>query len=333
VYAPLWCKSSFSFLEGASHAEELVDEAHRLGLRSIALTDRDGVYGMVRAHVQARELGVQLVCGAQLTVAPYGVRLAESPLALSNTGGRGPGWGADTDDLAPEVPVAARRGRNRRAKPRQATLDPAGAPSSIVLLAIDRAGWANLVRLITSGRRRCDKGESLVSWREVCERAGALVALWHDALADERAPERELVAELRAAFGDRLYAVVARHRRADDVAREARLRERALAAELPVVAATEVLYHARSRRRLQDVMTCIRRGTTLATAGRALRGNAEHDLHAPHAFARLYADDPAALARTIDIAARCTFSLAERRYRYPSERLPDVGPSGRRSDG
>ena len=42
VYAPLWCKSNFSFLEGASHAEELVEEAHRLGLRSIALTDRDG---------------------------------------------------------------------------------------------------------------------------------------------------------------------------------------------------------------------------------------------------------------------------------------------------
>ena len=80
VYAPLWCKSNFSFLEGASHAEELVEEAHRLGLRSIAITDRDGVYGMVRAHVKAKELGVQLVCGAQLTVAPPGARLVASPV-------------------------------------------------------------------------------------------------------------------------------------------------------------------------------------------------------------------------------------------------------------
>ena len=47
---PLWCKSNFSFLEGASRPEELVVEAHRLGLGALALTDRDGVYGVVRAH-------------------------------------------------------------------------------------------------------------------------------------------------------------------------------------------------------------------------------------------------------------------------------------------
>ena len=44
IYAPLWCKSVYSFLEGASHPDELVEEAHRLGIRSLALTDRDGVY-------------------------------------------------------------------------------------------------------------------------------------------------------------------------------------------------------------------------------------------------------------------------------------------------
>ena len=53
-YVPLWCKSNFSFLEGASRPDELVEEAYRLGLPAIALTDRDGVYGVVRAHVKAR---------------------------------------------------------------------------------------------------------------------------------------------------------------------------------------------------------------------------------------------------------------------------------------
>jgi error-prone DNA polymerase len=53
-YAPLWCKSSYSFLEGASHPEELVERALALGLPTLALTDRDGVYGAVRAHVTAR---------------------------------------------------------------------------------------------------------------------------------------------------------------------------------------------------------------------------------------------------------------------------------------
>ena len=56
AYAPLWCKSNFSFLEGASHPEELVEEAHRLGMTAVALTDRDGVYGVVEAHQKAREL-------------------------------------------------------------------------------------------------------------------------------------------------------------------------------------------------------------------------------------------------------------------------------------
>ena len=64
AYVPLWCKSHCSFLEGASAPDALVEEAHRLGLRSLALTDRDGVYGIVRAHVQARALGVQLLIGA-----------------------------------------------------------------------------------------------------------------------------------------------------------------------------------------------------------------------------------------------------------------------------
>ena len=117
-YAPLWCKSNFSFLEGASHAEELVEEAHRLGLRSIAITDRDGVYGMVRAFAKAKELGIQLVCGAQLTVAPPNSQLVDSPVTVGLH--HGPGWGTDTDDMTPRV--QGRRGRTRRAKARQPEL-------------------------------------------------------------------------------------------------------------------------------------------------------------------------------------------------------------------
>jgi error-prone DNA polymerase len=330
VYAALWCKSNFSFLEGASHAEELVEEAHRLGLGSIALTDRDGVYGMVRAHTKARDLGVQLVCGAQLSIAPPTAQLAESPVSVielhDEHHGRGPGWGHD-DDLPPAVVVTGRRKGVQRARPRQIAMGTREMPPSsrLVLLAADRTGWANLTRLVTAGRRRCDKGEAMVAWSEVCERAPGLIALWGgegSALADEPEPPRHLAGELRDAFGDRLYAMVTRHRQADDVPRERRLRARAAAAGLPIVAATEVLYHSRARRQLQDVLTCIRHGVTLITAGRRIRGNDEHDLCAPHRFARLFADDPAAVARTLEVAARIRFGLGELRYRYPSERLP-----------
>jgi error-prone DNA polymerase len=67
-YAELHCHSNFSFLDGASHPEELVEEAARLGLEAIAITDHDGMYGVVRFAEAARKLGVKTVFGAELTL-------------------------------------------------------------------------------------------------------------------------------------------------------------------------------------------------------------------------------------------------------------------------
>jgi error-prone DNA polymerase len=268
TYTPLWCKSNFSFLEGASHPDELVEEAARLGLRALALTDRDGVHGLVRAFVKARELGVQLITGSQVT----------------------------TED-----------------------------GTHIVLAACDRRGYANLANLITDGRLRSPKGECVVRWREVCERAAGLVALWggDGSLIAGHTDPVFVARDLKDAFGDRLYALLTRHRRAEDVATEQRVRERAARFGIPTVATTEVLYHTRARRDLQDVLTCLRHGATLSTAGRITRPNAEHALRSPYAFSLLYEDDPASVARTEEVTARCAFSLSEIRYRYPLEKLPD----------
>src|SRR5689334_11400200 len=113
---PLWCKSNFSFLEGASHPEELVEQAQTLGLDALALTDRDGVHGMVRAFVKARDLGVKLIAGAQVTVAAPGATLAPSPVGAPRRVGlhAEPLDEHDADALAPMA--GARRGRARRAK-------------------------------------------------------------------------------------------------------------------------------------------------------------------------------------------------------------------------
>lgn len=83
AYVPLWVKSNHSFLEGASFPEELVDRAHALGLSSIAITDRDGVYGLVRAHMRAKDLGIRIVTGAQLTIDVEG--RAHHVIALAKT--------------------------------------------------------------------------------------------------------------------------------------------------------------------------------------------------------------------------------------------------------
>jgi error-prone DNA polymerase len=274
LYAPLFCKSSFSFLEGASQPEELLETAHALGLPALALTDRDGVYGIVEAHVAAREAGIKLIVGSEVSV----------------------------DD-----------------------------GSTVVLLATDRAGYGNLCQLITVGRRRSEKGTSVVGWREVYERQAGLIALWggeRSLLVKE--PDPFFVGHgLKEAFGDRLYAFAARHRRLEEPRQEARLRARASKLGIPVAASHEVLYHTKSRRDLQDVLTCLRHKVKLADAGRLLRPNDEHALKTPVAFKRLFEDDPAGVARTLSIAERCAFNMDRLRYRYPAEALPDgATPSG-----
>jgi error-prone DNA polymerase len=67
-YAELHCHSNFSFLDGASHPEELAEEAARLGLEALALTDHDGFYGVVRFAEAAREVGVPTVFGSELSL-------------------------------------------------------------------------------------------------------------------------------------------------------------------------------------------------------------------------------------------------------------------------
>ena len=67
-YAELHCHSNFSFLDGASHPEELVEEAARLGLEALALTDHDGMYGVVRFAEAASAVGMPTIFGAELSL-------------------------------------------------------------------------------------------------------------------------------------------------------------------------------------------------------------------------------------------------------------------------
>ena len=67
-YVELHCKTNFSFLEGASHPDELVAQAARLGYAGMAVTDRNSLAGAVRAHVAAKEAGLKLVIGAEVTL-------------------------------------------------------------------------------------------------------------------------------------------------------------------------------------------------------------------------------------------------------------------------
>ena len=98
----------------------------------------------------------------------------------------------------------------------------------------------------------------------------------------------------------------------------------------PVVATNDVHYHTPERRPLQDVMTAIRHKTTVAEAGYLLHANAERHLKPAEEMARLFEGYEDALARTQEIAERCTFSLDELRYEYPDEISPDGCPPQQR---
>ena len=75
-YAELHCLSNFSFLRGASHAEELVERAAKLGYAALAITDECSLAGVVRAHVAAKAHGLKLIVGTEVEVQVGGERRA-----------------------------------------------------------------------------------------------------------------------------------------------------------------------------------------------------------------------------------------------------------------
>ena len=105
--------------------------------------------------------------------------------------------------------------------------------------------------------------------------------------------------------------------------RLARLAALGEATGLPLVATNDVLYHLPERRPLQDVLTCIREGCTIAEAGYRLAANAERHLKPPQEMARLFRGHEDAVERSLEIVERCRFSLDELRYEYPEEPVPE----------
>jgi len=209
-----------------------------------------------------------------------------------------------------------------------AEIVPRDAPPA-VLLATDRAGYGRLSRLITTGRRRAIKGDCLLTFADVAEHADGLLTIClpdAEATARSRDDERMLTESLgryREAFGDRAYLAAELCYGADDDARLARLAALADRAGLPLVAAGDVHFHDASRRPLHDVLTCIRHGCTIHTAGRRLSPNARRHLSEPADVHRRLAACPQAVERTLEAADRCRFSLDELRYEYPRELCPD----------
>ncbi len=286
MYIELHASSAFSFVEAASLPEALIDRAAALGYSALALVDRDGLHGAPRFHRAARAAGLRALVGCELTLQT------------------GDGEAADSDDAQPGAAQSYWR---------------------LPVLVESRRGYRNLCRLVSRMKLRSPKGEGALRLSEIERHAEGLVALvGRAALVGERHGVGGLVDRLVGVFGrSNLFVELQRHHLRDQEYDNQALVSLAAAFHVPIVATNGVRFAQSVDRSLYDVLTCIRHGTTLERAGRHLSRNAERYLKAPADMARLFRDQPAAVAASVDLADRLQFTMADLEYRFPVYPVPD----------
>jgi error-prone DNA polymerase len=194
-----------------------------------------------------------------------------------------------------------------------------GTPSLLVYPS-DREAYGRLTRLLTLGQRRADKGECELRWDDFVGHAQGQLVLVVPPDRLDAAFEADLT-RIAGELPD-VWLAAARRYGARDLKRLSRLASLAQTARAPMVAVNDVLYHGPERRTLQDVLTCIREGCTIAEAGLRLEAAAERHLKSPAEMARLFARFPGAVERSVEIAERIGFDLGQLRYEYPDEPVP-----------
>jgi error-prone DNA polymerase len=326
-FVELSARSSFSFLRGASHPEEMIEQARALGLSGITLCDRDGVYGVARAHAKAKEIGQTFHLGAELPLA-----FSEHELQSGHA-----------DAILGPLSERQRRQLTRTARPnelRKRLLAQDGYPS-IQLIVKNLQGYQNLCWLLTRAHAELPKGECLLDLEQVQGRTAGLVALIptqiHPSFSLRGAPagsgeadafSERMLGQLRDLFHAQraLYSLTYRRLNRNDSLRQAIALQRQQQQDVPILASAWPTYHCKSRKRLADVLQCIRLGTTLAQARTKLSANGQAYLRSEAQMSRLFIDHPDWLARTGEVAGELHFSLDELCYHFPCTTEPGETP-------
>jgi error-prone DNA polymerase len=298
MYIELHTASAFSFLQGASLPEALVDRAASLEYPALALLDRDGVYGLPRFHKAAQAAGIKPIVGAELSL-------------------------ADDDEAGKAGRAGTAGGKDDEAVASPPSRPPQPFPPLSVLCE-SQEGYRNLCRLITRMKLRSPKGEGALTLDELEGRTTGLVALVGRAALDvRRFGVGGLLDRMVGIFGrDRVYVDLQRHYRRDEEADVQALVQMAAAYRVPTLATNGVRFAQPSERPLFDVLSCIHYHTDLAHAGRRLAPNAERYLKPREEMVALFADLPDAVARTGELADRLQFTMADLGYRFPDYPVP-----------
>ncbi|HEY4369171.1 MAG TPA: error-prone DNA polymerase [Steroidobacteraceae bacterium] len=186
----------------------------------------------------------------------------------------------------------------------------------LVLLAPTQRAYAQICKLITLARHKSAKGQYQLFRSHFENELNECLALWVPPAVALPSQARWL----REHFPQRCWIAVELHRGANDAQRLDQLKQLGISVGVPLVAAGDVHMHIRERRLVQDAVTAIRHGCTIANAGHRLFPNGERHLRALTELATIYPED--LLKESAKIAARCEFSLSSLRYNYPRELVP-----------
>ncbi|MGY6411401.1 MAG: error-prone DNA polymerase [Alkalilacustris sp.] len=193
----------------------------------------------------------------------------------------------------------------------------------LTALPRDRAAWARLCRLLSLGQLRADKGDCRLTLDDILDWGRGLEFLLTPPQASTSGRGAggwaSRARRLSRRFPGAVALAMAPAYDGTDGARFDALARLATRLEIPTVATARPRMHTGRRRRLADVLTAIRLGTRVDALGRASLANAECRLRSEAEMRRLFAGHEQAVDRTAEIAARCTFSLDDLRYEYPSE--------------
>jgi error-prone DNA polymerase len=293
-YVELHAASAFSFLAGASQPDTLAERAAQIEMPSVAIADRNGLYGVARFHTMAKKSGVKAHIGAEIAVSSIGNKITP------------PAW------LPHQCP---------------------DEPPRIVLLCASQNGYQNLCQLITRFKmRETKKTEGAATLEDLEEFSAGLICLTGGdegpiAAALTRGGQDEaskLIERLAAIYGHgSLYLELQRHQQRDEECRNQSLLRLASSLRLPVIASNGVRYATEKDRELLDVFTTIRNHTSLDQAGRLLTPNASRSLRSAREMCALFRDIPEAVANTRIVSERLDFTLNDLGYQFPHYPVPD----------
>ncbi len=314
-YAELAVTTNFSFLRGASHSQEMVATADELGCCAIGIADYNSFAGVVRAYDEAKNRKIKLIVGTRL-VTVDGFEVLAYPTDR-------PAYGR----LCQLLTIG-----NRRAKKGECHLtfeEILRASEGQMLIAFPPLTLFSLSSPVehsgTGEGDRAKRGGGGVQPGELSSspKPPPPCSAWSPSPASRgRINFTEHLSALVLAAPGRTFLAGVHLHRGDEPRRLGLLAELGERLHAPLVAVSDAAYHAPERRTLADVLTCVREKCTIAEAGFRLAVNAERHLKAPAEMARLFARFPDAIARTVDIAKACNFSLGELKYEYPDEPVP-----------